>query len=115
MGIYLKCFRYLGAFGKGVQSLHALLYALSVEALAAKIRQSQSLKGFNFSREEKTIKLAQYADDAILFLNDKEELCSTINIIKHFGQFAGSMLNLGTCEGLWLRKNKHYQTGCKMF
>ena len=63
----------------------ALLNVLSVEVLATKIRQSQSLKGFNFGTEENPIKLAQYADDAILFLNDKEELCSAINIINHLG------------------------------
>ena len=61
------------------------------------------------------MKIAQYADDAVLFLNNKEELCSALNVIEEFGQLAGTKLNIGKCEGLWLGKDKHLQKNCKLF
>ena len=44
--------------------------------------------------------ITQYADDAMLFLNSKEELCSALNVINEFGQMAGTKLSIGKCEGL---------------
>ena len=55
-----------------------LVFILSVEILGLKIRQHNQLKGFMFGYEEKPIKIIQYADDCILFLNDKNELCTAI-------------------------------------
>ena len=43
----------------------ALLFVISVEILATKIRQCSSLNGFNFGIDEKPVKIAQYADDAV--------------------------------------------------
>ena len=66
----------------------ALLFVISVEILATKIRQCSSLNGFNFGIDEKPVKIAQYADDAVLFLNKKEELCSALNVIEEFGSIS---------------------------
>ena len=96
-------------------SVSALLFVISVEILATKIRQCSSLNGLNFGIDEKPVKIAQYADDAVLFLNNKEELCSALNVIEEFGQLAGTKLNIGKCEGLWLGKDKHLQKNCKLF
>ena len=93
-------------------SVSALLFVISVEILATKITQCSSLNGFNFGIDEKPVKIAQYADDAVLFLNNKEELCSALNVIEEFGQFAGTKLNIEKCEGLWLGKDKHLQNNC---
>ena len=64
---------------------------------------------------KKIVRITQYADDAILFLNSKEELCSALNVINEFGRIAGTKLSIGKCEGLWLGKDKHLQENCKLF
>ena len=60
----------------------ALIFILSVEILGLKIRQQNEVKGFTFGYEEKAIKVMQYADDCILFLNDKNELCTAISLLR---------------------------------
>ena len=90
-------------------SVSALLFVISVEILATKIKQCSSFNGFNFGIDEKAVKIAQYADDVVLFLNNKEELCSALNVIEEFGQLPGKKLNIGKSEGLWLGKDKHLQ------
>ena len=57
----------------------------------------------------------QYADDGIIFLNCKDEMCSALGILHDFGSVAGTMLNLSKCEGLWLGKDKCKQNNCKIF
>ena len=93
----------------------ALLFVLAVEILGLKIRQSPTIKGFHFGYPNKPIKLMQYADDGILFLNYKDKMCSALGILNEFGSVAGTMLNLSKCEGLWLGQDKNKQNNCKIF
>ncbi len=93
----------------------SLLFILCAEILALKIRKCPSLKGFEFGIHEKPTKIVQYADDAMLFINDKAELCSAINVLRMFGQISGTKLNLTKCEGMWLGKDKQYQRTCSLF
>ena len=79
----------------------SLLFILAVEILATKVRNCESLKGYDFGTNLKRIKLSQYADDATIFLNSKTEMCSAISILTEFGSLAGTKLNVGKCEGLW--------------
>ena len=51
----------------------ALLFLLCVEILGIKIRTNNLLQGFHFDHGQNPIKLAQYADDCILFINNKNE------------------------------------------
>ena len=44
----------------------ALIFILSIEMFALKIRQEVDLKGYNFGYPEKPEKIVQYADDCIL-------------------------------------------------
>ena len=37
-----------------------------------------------------------------MFLNNKDELCSALNVLSDFGNVAGTVLNAGKCEGMWL-------------
>ena len=50
--------------------------------------------------DEKCVRLEQYADDGILFLNNKVEFCLALNTLETFGKKSGLELNLGKCEGL---------------
>ena len=68
--------------------------------LGIQLTASNSLKGFCFGQDLSPIKLVQYADDCILFLNSKSELCSALNILERFGHLSGLRLNIDKSEGL---------------
>ena len=84
----------------------ALLFILVIELFGLRIRQEIYLKGFEFGFPEKPLKMVQYADDCILFLNNIDELCTAISILDYFGDVSGLKLNLSKCEGLWLGQYK---------
>ena len=77
-----------------------LLFILAVEILAIKIRATPALKGIRVGKNNKVLKISQYADDGILYLNDKNELYSSLNILNEFGNIAGPLLNIGKCEAM---------------
>ena len=87
----------------------ALIFVLCVEILAVKIRNNPSLQGFHFGDVEKKIKITQYADDGILFLNNRNKFCSALNILEIFGTLSGLKLNMEKCEGFWLGSDKALQ------
>ena len=93
----------------------ALLFLLCLEILGIKIRTNNLLQGFHFDHGQNPIKLAQYADDCILFINNKNEICSALAILEKYGQLSGLLLNIKKCEALWLGKDKALQPGCTLF
>jgi len=93
----------------------ALLFILCVEVLGLHIRQNNDLKGFSFGYSDKPVKIAQYADDCILFLNSKAELGNAINVLSDFGKVSGLLLNVSKCEGLWLGGYKNRQNHCTLY
>ena len=93
----------------------ALIFILCVEVLGLKVRQHPKLLGFDLGNKDKPVKVIQYADDGVLFLNNKDELCNALNLLDKFGKVAGTVLNNSKCEGLWLGKDKQQQNGCKIF
>ena len=92
-----------------------LLFMLCVEILSIKIGTNNLLKGYHLGNELKTIKLAQYADDCILFFNNRAEFCSALNILEVYGNLSGLILNIEKCEGLWLWRDKALQLICNLF
>ena len=52
----------------------ALLFLLCVEILGIKIRENNLLQGFHFDHLQKPTKVAQYANDCILIINNKTEI-----------------------------------------
>ena len=70
--------------------MSALIFILCV---AINVRNSNSLHGFQFGYE-KPIKITQHADDGILFLNDRNEMCSALNILEIFGNLSSLILNV---------------------
>ena len=83
--------------------------------MAVKIRNNPSLQGFHFGDEEKKIKITQYADDGILFLNNRNEFCSALNILEMFGTLSGLKLNMEKYECFWLGSDKALQLNCILF
>jgi len=60
------------------------------------------LKGISiFDRE---IKISQLADDTFLFLHDKTQLSSAIQIVRNFSRASGLKLNMSKCEIMLLHK-----------
>ena len=108
-GYFSETFRISRGIRQGCP-VSALIFILCVEMLAIKVRNSNSLNGFQFGYE-KPIKIAQYDDDGILFLNNRNEMCSALNILEIFGNLSGLTLNVEKCEGLWLGRSKHLQWG----
>ena len=89
--------------------LSALLFVISVEILACRIRQDNDIKGFTFKMDgrSRSIKISQMADDTTIFVNSKEDVGKALNIIEEFGSFSGLKLNRNKTEGLWIGKLKH--------
>ena len=81
--------------------------------LGLKTRQCKQLKGFSFGFQ-KPVKIVQYADDCVFFLNCKKELGNVIDLLEDFGTVSGLVLNCSKSEGLWLGKHKTNQLNCNL-
>ena len=82
------------------RSLEFFNFGPSIEILGLKIKQQDELKGLNLGYPNKLVKTVQYADDCIAFLNNKNELCTVLNLIGEYGKASGLKLNLSKCEGI---------------
>ena len=89
--------------------LSALLFVLSVEIMALRIRNNKDIKGFQIKIDEQThsIKISQLADDTTLYFNSKNDISVAMNEIEIFGNFSGLRINRNKTEGLWIGKLKH--------
>ena len=89
--------------------LSALLFVLSVEIMASRLRNNKDIKGFQIKIDEKThsIKISQLADDTTLFCTSKEEIYIAFNEIETFGSFSGLLMNKNKTGGIWEGKLKH--------
>ena len=89
--------------------LSALLFVLSVEIMALRLRSNNDIKGIQVKIDEKThsIKISQLADDTTLFLSSKHEISLALNEIEIFGSLSGLILNRDKTIGMWIGKLKH--------
>ena len=86
----------------------ALLFIIAAEMLAIKFKQSDVIEGLRLGAgNDKRVKISQYADDCMLFINNLDELRHAINILNEYGEVAGLVLNLGKCEGMTIGRNRH--------
>ena len=81
-----------------------LCFIMAVEILAIKIRQTTAVKGIILPNheEESILKLAQYADDGYLFVNDMNDVKEVCQILDNFSNISGLRLNYDKCKGMWL-------------
>ena len=78
----------------------ALLFIICTELLGDKIKGcNKDLLGFNFGYPQNPLKINQYADDCILFLNNKNYMCVALSILETYGAVSGLKLNVDKCEG----------------
>ncbi len=80
--------------------LSALLFVLTVEVMAIKIRANTDIHGFQCSDEN--IKESLYADDTTLLLADLDSLDKAIDTVENFSKVAGPKLNVEKTEGILL-------------
>ena len=75
--------------------LSALLFVLSIEIMALRIRNNKNIKGFQIKIDEQThsITISQLADDTTLHFNSKNDISVAMNEIEIFGTFSGLMIN----------------------
>ena len=87
----------------------SLLFVISVEIMATRLRNHTNIKGIEIKLDGKThsLKISQLADDTTLFLKSKDEINIALNIIEIFGTYSGLTLNRNKTEGIWIGKLKH--------
>ena len=78
--------------------------------MANHIRQTVSIRDLSLDEHGvNNIKIIQYADDTALFLKTSFEIKEAISSLEQFGKIAGTKLNIGKCEGLWIGSSKNRQ------
>ena len=87
--------------------LSALLFVLSVEIMALRIRNNKDIKGFQIKIDEQThsINISQLADDTTLYFNSKNDISVAMNEIEIVGTFSGWMINRNKTCGLESKKH----------
>ena len=82
--------------------LSAMLFIISVEILSLHIKQENSIPGITIRtiHGQKEIKIAQYADDANIFLKRIADVTKAIEIVNRFSNVAGPTLNIDKTEGM---------------
>jgi hypothetical protein len=93
----------------------SLLFVLAVEILAIKVRADERIDGYQIKNFQKKIKIAQYADDAILFLKNEKEVEDIFSITEQYSKVSGLNLNKDKCEGFWIGSSKYRQENCNLF
>ena len=84
--------------------------------MANHIRQNVNIRGLSLDEHGvNNIKIIQYADDATLFLKNSFEINEAISSLEQFGKIAGTKLNKGKCEGLWIGSSKNRQNTCTLY
>jgi hypothetical protein len=89
--------------------LSALLFVLSVEIMALRIRNNKDIKGFQIKIDEQThsMKISQLADDTTLYFNSENDISVAMNEIHIADTFSGLVINRNKTDGLWIGKLKH--------
>ena len=82
--------------------ISALLFIIATDVLAEHIKQELRGLSISMNGKMKRIKLAQYADDTILFLCNTDEVLLVTKLIKEFKSVAGLTLNLDKTEALYI-------------
>ena len=89
--------------------LSPILFILSAELLAQKIRQSSKSKGIKLPNNVE-VKLSQFADDTTLICKDIESLKENITIINKFAAISGLKLNKKKTKAIWIGSQKNNKT-----
>ena len=83
--------------------LSAYLFILSVELLAIKLRNSQTVQGISVNNN--IIKINQFADDTTLILKDTNSIRPALGILKSFYICSGLKTNIDKTQAFFIGEN----------
>ena len=85
--------------------ISSLLFIFATESLAQKLKEK--LGGIKITRSGNhiNIKIAQYADDTILFLSNFKDVLSAIELLNKYESVAGLKLNISKTEALFFAED----------
>ena len=112
-GYTSKWFKPSRGFQQGCPA-SAPLFALVVEILAIKIRETIAVQGIEVTGI--TFKVSQYCDDTTLFVKDSESAEHALDLVREFGHISGLQLNIDKCDVMWLgakKESKQFVCGLK--
>ena len=83
-------------------SLSPLLYVLSIEPFALKIKSHPGINGLSLPGVEEESEISQFADDNSLVCTDYRSIRHVFEVSEDFCRASGAKLNKDKCRGLWL-------------
>ena len=88
-------------------AISPLLYVLSMEPFACKIRRSPTFRGLNIPGCIEEARISQYADDTTLICTNLHSIGEALDLCTYFGTASGAKLNKDKTCGMWLGGWKH--------
>ena len=85
--------------------LSPLLFILSTELLAVKIRQDLDCEGISLP-DDQQVKISQFADDTTIITENVESLKPHLPILNRFGNISGLKLNKKKTKVVWMGSMK---------
>ena len=90
-------------------AISPLLYVLTMEPFAGKIRASPTFRGLNIPGNPHEARISQYADDTTLICTNLSSIQETLQLCTYFGTASGAQLNRDKTCGMWLGGWKYRQ------
>ena len=89
------------------------LFALAIEPLAQKIRETDKIRGIEIGKKQ--YKLSLYADDLLLYLNNaNDSIKYVVEVLEEFSKLSGYKINIRKTELLPIDKSINLEN-CKEF
>ena len=82
--------------------LSPLLYVLSIEPFALKIKSHSGIMGLSLPGTVEKLEISQFADDNSLVCTDYKSIRHVFEVSENFCRASGAKLNKDKCKGLWL-------------
>ena len=92
--------------------LSPLLYVLSVEPFARKVRGSSRVSGLQIPGSSDRVKTIQYADDLSVLVRNEAEVRVALAVAELFHMASGALLNKEKSRGIWLGGLKGLYNHC---
>ena len=107
-----NCFKVERGIRQGCP-LSALLFIIAAEFLASSVRENKNVKCIKVIDCDFQLKLLQYADDTLFFVEDEDSLREILKELNLFGRIAGPKINKEKTALFWLGDtSKRYSVTC---
>ena len=87
-------------------AISPLLYALSMEPFAHRIRREPGFCGLQMPGNLEQVRVSLYADDTTLMVTSEDSILLIFSICREFGLASGAQLNMDKTCGIWLGRWK---------